>query len=142
MLKMTREELFKQAQEHDLKIRKECEQLFAKVMDDGYLDEDGYPKEDALELVSKWHWSDSKGWFEFIQKMWHLSSWGWSEQDEENPWNKDEMVHRYYISTAGWSGNESIIKAMEKNDMLWSIHWYQSNRGGHYIFEVKKEEED
>ena len=68
--------------------------------------------------------------------------WGWSEQDEENPWNKDEMVHRYYISTAGWSGNESIIKAMEKNDMLWSIHWYQSNRGGHYIFEVKKEEEN
>ena len=29
-----------------------------------------------------------------------------------------------------------------KNDTLWHMTWYQSRRGGHYIFEVAKEDED
>ena len=63
--------------------------------------------------------------------------------DEEDAKDKAErkankIVHRYYISTAGWSGNETIIRAMQKNIMMWQLNWVQSRRGGHYIFELKE----
>jgi len=104
------------------------------------LDEDGYPTDDALEIIEKWHWSDTKGWFEFIQSIWHLRSWGWTEGEEPHDWDENRKVYRYDISTAGWSGNEDIIRAMQRNDMLWLLTWVQSRRGGHYIFEGREDE--
>ena len=101
------------------------------------LDEDGYPTEYALFCVQAWPWNDQAGWFEFIKSIWHLRNWGWSEGNLPDELNPDKMVYTYHISTAGWSGNESIIRAMEKNDMLWHFTWVQSRRGGHYIFENK-----
>jgi hypothetical protein len=109
--------------------------LVAELIDNGdFLDDDGYPTDDALTIIEKWHWDDSKGWFKFINGIWHLASWGWGEGLEKHEWN-DNDVYRYHISTAGWSGNESIIRAMQENYMLWSITWVQSRRGGHFIFE-------
>jgi hypothetical protein len=52
----------------------------------------------------------------------------------------EKPKHRYYISTAGWSGNESIIYAMQENNLMWSLNWVQSRRGGHYIFELELED--
>lgn len=40
-------------------------------------------------------------------------------------------------STGGWSGNESIIGAMQKNRMVWNFLWEQSRRGGHYVFDKR-----
>jgi hypothetical protein len=111
-----------------------------KNLDGEYLDEDGYPTQLALELIETWHWSDPEGWFKFINSIWHLKSWGWHEGPGEHDWDKDKEVYRYNISTAGWSGNESIIRAMEKSFMLWTLNWVQSSRGGHYIFELRQYE--
>ena len=108
------------------------------LLDPDFLDEDGYPTENALEIVEKWHWDDARGWFKFIEGLWAYHDWGWKEKDESHDWNKDKIVHRYYISTAGWSGNESIIRAMQKNDWMWHLNWVQSRRGGHYIFELRE----
>ena len=105
-----------------------------------FLDEDGYPTDDALTIVEKWCWDDPKGWFKFIESSWHLRSWGWSEGVAEHEYREDTKVYRYDISTAGWSGNEDLIRAMMHNDMLWSTTWVQSRRGGHYIFEVEHDE--
>lgn len=103
-----------------------------------YLDEDGYPTDEALDKIAKWDYNDSDGWFAFIKELWYLKSWGWSEVEDI-----DEIfvtqVKRLHISTAGWSGNEDIIRAMQENQMLWFHHWFSSQRGGHYIFEWKKE---
>lgn len=110
-------------------------QLKERLLTEEHLDEDGYPTEAALELVGKWHWSDMKGWFEFIKSIWWYSEWGWKEKDEPHDWGIEETVHRYYISTGGWSGNESIIGAMKENEWTWHFAWLQSRRGGHYIFE-------
>lgn len=111
--------------------------LVQSLLDNGdILDEDGYPTEDALTIVEKWSFDDAKGWFDFIHSIWHLKSWGWPEGIEPHEWNKDETVYRYQISTAGWSGNESLIAAMRQNYMNWSLTWVQSRRGGHYIFEL------
>lgn len=121
----------------------EEDKAFAKeriddLMNEDLLDEDGYPTEAALEIVRIWHWSDSRGWFEFIKSIWYMASWGWSEREADHEYRKDEKVYVYNISTAGWSGNESIIHEMQKCDMMWHLNWVQSRRGGHYIFELKE----
>ena len=40
------------------------------------------------------------------------------------------------LSTAGWSGNEEIIDALEKNQFFWLMFWTKSERGGRYTFEI------
>lgn len=101
------------------------------------IDVDGYPTIEALECIERWPWEYEKEWFEFIHDLWHLRSFGWSEGEAPHDWDKDKTVYIYELSTAGWSGNEAIIRAMEKNDMLWHLVWVQSRRGGHYIFELR-----
>ena len=101
------------------------------------LDDDGYPTQYALDLIWFWHFSDPRGWFDFIQGIWYMRDWGWKEAEAIDEIFKDKNITAIYVSTAGWSGNESIIRAMEKNSMLWFICWAQSRRGGHYIFEIK-----
>lgn len=122
--------------------------IFDLVEHNELLDEDGYPTEAALDAIRLWHFTDAKGWFKFIEGLWAYRNWGWTEYDEPHEWQdvkqyKDAIVHRYEISTAGWSGNESIIRAMKDNQhMLWHLNWVQSRRGGHYIFELKEFEDD
>jgi len=110
--------------------------IVQNLLDEGNLfDDDGYPTHDALTIIELWHWDDIKGWFDFIHDIWHLASWGWTEGEVADELYPDEKKHQYDISTAGWSGNESIIRAMEKNDFVWALTWVQSRRGGHYIFQ-------
>lgn len=109
--------------------------------DESLIDEDGYPTELALEAIEKWHWDDIPGWFKFIESLWHFRKFGWKEKDEPHDWD-NKIVHKYYISTGGWSGNESIIYAMQRNSMMWTLNWLQSRRGGHYIFELKEFNDD
>ncbi len=140
------EEMKKSAEELDKKAYKKFKNLQKKLTDsEGFLDEDGYPTESCLKLISIWHWSELESCFTFIKSIWHLASWGWCEEDGgHDTWLNQGVasnIHRYHISTAGWSGNESIIRAMQKNMMLWHSCWVQSRRGGHYIFELEKEED-
>lgn len=114
-------------------------------MDDiNYLDEYGYPTEEALDIIANW-WIAPDGKFkitktfselmDFIKTLWHAPDYGWQEKEEPHELWSEKMVKRWYISTGGWSGNEDIIRAMQKADWLWSLNWVQSRRGGHYIFE-------
>lgn len=127
------QELHRQLEED----KAQAKERIAELMDEEHLDEDGYPTEAALEIVRIWHWSEARGWFEFIKSIWHMSSWGWKESDAEHEYIKDKKVHLYNISTGGWSGNESIIREMRKT-VLWHLNWVQWRRGGHFIFELKE----
>lgn len=118
--------------------KRDFENLKELLLASDPLDEDGYPTEEALTLIEKWHWSDADGWFEFIKSIWWSADWGWSEKEEPHDWKEDVIVSRIHASTGGWSGNESIIRAMEANTMMWHLNWVQSRRGGHYIFEPKE----
>lgn len=102
-----------------------------------FIDDDGYPTEDALEIVELWHWNDIPGWFEFIRGLWYMRDWGWSTAEVRQPHRGEKIVivKEHSISTAGWSGNEAIIRAMQKNDMMWHLNWVSSRRGGHYVFQ-------
>ena len=133
------------------KIQKSIDEQLAEnlkrkneLLDKGdFIDEDGYPTEDALEIIELWHWDDARGWFKFIEEIWWNSSMLWKEDDVPHDLRsfkgyEEETVHRYWISTGGWSGNESIIYAMQKADFMWHLNWVQSRRGGHYIFELRE----
>jgi len=127
------------------KIQKSIDEQLAEnlkrkneLLDKGdFLDEDGYPTDDALEIIKLWHFDDARGWFKFIEGIW--SNCGrWTEKDMPKSWASSEMDHVYDIATGGWSGNESIIHAMQDNLMMWALNWYQSTRGGHHIFTLKE----
>lgn len=110
------------------------------LLKEDMLDDDGYPSEAALEIVRIWPFhGDSREWFDFIKSsiLW-APDWGWHEGKESHDCDADKKVYRYNISTGGWSGNESIIREMESNSMMWHLHWVQSRRGGHYIFELRE----
>ena len=130
------EELHRQAE----KKRQEAIAEVSSILEKGnLLDEDWYPTEDCLRAIELWDWNDSKGWFSFIKSVWYMASWGWREGSmvtHDGFYNK--MVYQYDISTAGWSGNESIIQAMKKNHMLWNECWVMSRRGGHYKMEISE----
>jgi hypothetical protein len=122
------------------KVRQELvrQQIRRFLREEDPLDEDGYPTEGTLWAIAHWPWDDSRGWFSFLQKVWYMADWGWHETEESRNAASDgrgERVRRYRLSTAGWSGNESLVQAMKENEMLWHFTWVQSRRGGHYIFE-------
>ncbi len=131
-----------QQQKNDIRQRIENTKQYKRELVAGllenanFLDEDGYPTDDALTIVENWDDQDPRGWFAFIEKIWAMKYFGWNTQREPHELIKDVEVDRWYLSTAGWSGNESIIRAMQQNEMMWYFHWVESRRGGHYIFEV------
>ena len=122
-------------------------ELKAKLMGRDFEDEEGYPTNAALELVENWHWTDCKGLLEFIEGIWHMRSWGWNEVDASELSPDDDDYNEsggtlLFVSTAGWSGNESIIGAFRRNEMAWHLCWIQSRRGGHYIFKPHEFKDD
>ena len=108
------------------------------------LDDDGYPTEVALALISDWRTStpvDFRPWFALIKSAWWNPEWGWSEEGgiaDDALGSRGGTIRRYLISTGGWSGNESLIGAMQKNRFAWMFTWEQSRRGGHYIFDARE----
>jgi hypothetical protein len=85
-----------------------------------------YPTDAALAKIVAWPYTDLRGLFDFVHGIWYLADWGWSEPEPGH----------FEISTAGWSGNESIIEALMNNTMFWLTCWQESRRGGHYKFEI------
>lgn len=97
------------------------------------LDADGYPTEEALDFIE--NPDDSycpHELMEMVREMWYFREWGWREDKVQD---LGQPYIRYDISTAGWSGNESIISALKNNKKyFWSMYWEESRRGGHYKF--------
>lgn len=103
------DELSLRLKQERLDHAKEVEQI---INAGDYLD-DGYPTEDALKAIELWDWETnggSKGWFEFIKGIWAYNNYWWEGECEHK---NGEKYYGYAISTAGWSGNESIIYAIE-----------------------------
>ena len=92
------------------------------------MDTDGYPEEHELQTIREWQ-DDYLALMTYIYERWKYADWGWREPDADH--------ECYHISTAGWSGNESLIEAMEANRMFWLMTWQSSRRGGHYEFKVR-----
>lgn len=103
-------------------------------MKEQYIDEDGYPTRETLLKIEEWSGSPQE-LMKFVEDIWWMNSALWKVADTPHRWREGSTVKTYTVSTGGWSGNEDIIRAMERSS-LWSWIWYQSRRGGHYIFEI------
>jgi hypothetical protein len=92
------------------------------------MDNDGYPEEHELKSVRLWpHECGWRGLMDNVRDLWKYPDY-FGGPDEKG---------MYKLSTGGWSGNEEIIYALQKNTMFWMMCWVSSRRGGHYEFEVK-----
>lgn len=98
-------------------------------------DKDGYPTEKTLEYIQGFEIFDKSfagvgpgarvlDLMEFCKKAWR-----WPENFKVNIPERNARV-----STGGWSGNEDVISALQRNEIFWAIFWEESRRGGHYIF--------
>jgi hypothetical protein len=104
-------------------------------------DADGYPTDATLETIKNWPYGHG-----FIDLMEYVQS-AW--------WNGDTLISRdkiqdqlgndmweYTLVTMGWSGNESIVGAMDSNHLFYSLCWRESHRGGKHIYEVKIQKDE
>jgi hypothetical protein len=82
-----------------------------------------YPTDEQLEKIKTWDYSDIHGLMDYIHGLWEFAERGWSQ---------DGSI--YTLITSGWSGNESIIGALQDNAMVWALYWDSSTRGGRHIF--------
>ena len=93
---------------------------------------DGYPTDAMLEQIKEGQWRDPKALLDQIKPYWRHADYGyWSANVRP-----DGTEVEYAISTCGWSGNEVIIYALKENPVFWAQCWWQSRRGGHYVFIV------
>lgn len=100
------------------------------MTDDAVLTADGYPAEAALARITAWPTetrADFVNLLAYVRAIWHCADWGWSEPGPG----------RYEISTGGWSGNESLIEALQTHPLCWAFCWESSRRGGHYVFVIR-----
>jgi hypothetical protein len=102
-----------------------------------YLDEDRYPTEEYLNWLKDW-----RSWVEegtsdamvpnILQSL--KETWTYGSIEIKRPYNAQFVVE---LHTYGWSGNEEIIEALEKNPLFWS-NWIRHDVGGHYYFKFPK----
>jgi hypothetical protein len=96
---------------------------------DPTFDADGYPTDETLKIIETWpiNSNDSiASLLEYVKKAWTYNFPVNSGGSERESW--------IYIATGGWSGNESIISALEGNIIFWVLCWLESHRGGGYKF--------
>lgn len=87
-----------------------------------------YPSRSDLRRVKKWPREDIEGLFTFLKSIWWPDGdWGWT-------WRGRKIR----VSTGGWSGNEELIIALQKNHLIWALTWEETRVGGHYKFEIPK----
>ena len=98
-------------------------------------DKHGYPTNATLKKIAKWKMVQddptitvscppAKSLVYFIEECWHWETYC----------TFDEEKGTLELHTGGWSGNEDIVGALQKNFIFWSMYWQRSERGGHYYF--------
>lgn len=100
------------------------------------LDDDGYPTEELLARIAAWEWQRFGELVDLLPSIWKYAEAGYFEIGEIR--EEGEPRKRLHLSTAGWSGNESIIQALQRNRLFWLVGFEEHRRGGHYIFDLER----
>src|SRR5690348_2281153 len=103
------------------------------------MDEDGYPEEAELDALKTWHIRSQAD----LDALWEAARKLWSYPDRFVPtgglpedWPRVMRQADWYVSTGGWSGNEDVIGALQRNFIFWSFCWRATIAGGHYWFRI------
>jgi hypothetical protein len=108
------------------------------VNDIDLFDPDGYPTEEALERITAWPFTtfqDAIDAMDFAGTLWsYPDAWTVDKAFIDPDWPNSPPERRYVFSTGGWSGNESVIEAIQENLMVESLGAWSWRRGGHYEY--------
>jgi hypothetical protein len=110
------------------------------VADDPDLTEDGYPTEQTLKRVREAKTVADA--LDLVECAWHWDCGVTHELSEaEREIVRASVGDRFLrLATGGWSGNESLIAALERNWRVMSMSWQLSARGGLHILKKRTEE--
>jgi hypothetical protein len=90
-----------------------------------------YPTNEDLDRIANWElktYQDYVALAEFICVIWH-----WEDVYASLKGKKEKTLR---LATGGWSGNEDIIRALDKNVMFRMVCWQSSHRGGLHIYKI------
>lgn len=104
-------------------------------------DEDGYPTEESLNHIAKFDILNGRAFLSFSERCFSKYYGSWKEL-KDSPYSNPEIncgkpFQALRIATGGWSGNESVVSAMESNP-IWGLLWKASFSGGLYILELRE----
>ena len=95
-----------------------------------------YPTEEELEKIEKWDYQDLLGLAKFIQSIWWMGE-DMATLSEEKINEYGTKYRMFKLVTGGWSGNEDILCALNKNQFVNMLAWQSSFRGGLHIYHIK-----
>jgi len=103
------------------------------------MDEDGYPEDEVLNFIKSYNLAKEKTvdkLLEVIKENWNYADIKYFTMRKGKDVLGDPCM-KLQLHTGGWSGNESIIDAIQngKFPTLW-IFWTKSKAGGHYYFDI------
>lgn len=93
---------------------------------------DGYPEEWELDTIKEWSDFSKQGILQLLDYLKQL----WTYPDYFVL--KGKRVLYLELHTGGWSGNEDIVCALQRNYCFWGMYWEKSVKGGHYYFKIKR----
>ncbi len=105
------------------------------MSDDLMESEDGYtfyPTDAALELVTNFAGTPHQ-LFDLVKSVWYTTDFA---TVADRPVDDEYEV---VLITTGWSGNESLIGALDRSWVVSSQFWYSSARGGKHVYRVRTE---
>lgn len=95
-----------------------------------------YPTEETLKAITEWPYLDPFGLAQYVIDAWH-----WDNMATLKPIINEHgkgSISELRLATGGWSGNESILGALEDNTMFYTLYWEMSKRGGLVIYHLYK----
>ena len=104
-------------------------------------DRDGYPSDETLDRIERWPVAQQldgvRKCLDFVVEAWdtRYGSVHRTLIDIEQAFlapTANETFIRF--ATGGWSGNESLIHALQRNWMVHGLTWVMSRRGGLHIY--------
>ena len=87
-----------------------------------------YPSEEELLRIRTWPAAEGHELMDYVRERWGYADAGY--------WARSETPESvtYRLSTAGWSGNEDLVVALQENLLFWSMYWQSSRRNEHNEF--------
>lgn len=94
------------------------------------LDDEGYPKEAALQAIRLWpvrNWQAACELLSYVEASWENGYGSVRVEDSGNG-------KRVELATDGWSGHEQVVDALMANSVFGKAYWMSSSRGGKHVF--------
>lgn len=115
-------------------------------MSEPTFDADGYPTEATLRAVRRWPVKtpdDCTALLAYVGRAWHWPDMFQAAPRLSRPFRGSRTLERRYrLVTGGWSGNESLVAALDGNRMFTMLCWRESHRGGLHVYAVPERIEE